>query len=373
MRVVALLQPAVAAIASYPHHRSIAAATALNCVLVAQSAALIAVALVRHKVPPPWLICLEVAVISAELAAGAAISAPVQGDPWAYFVYPFSLIAIIGVGLSLRPLPAVLAISAVPAAVYVIVNGTFLGETPWNATLDATQYLLHSGVAWFIVGALRRSSDELDVAHRVLTDTEVELAGERERARHARMLHDRVLQTFEVLAQGDFVSDPALHGHVRAEAVWLRSFLRGEPDSAVADLPTALAAVAQEIARSGLAVQLNTTQLASALRWRGKPSSETIQALADAVREALVNVVKHANTRSAVLHAELDATTLTVSVLDHGCGFDKQIREPGFGLTTSIRGRITAVGGEVSVESQPGLGTYVELRVPAPAYFVAPT
>jgi signal transduction histidine kinase len=32
----------------------------------------------------------------------------------------------------------------------------------------------------------------------------------------------------------------------------------------------------------------------------------------------------------------------------------------------SIRGRSAAIGGEVSVESTPDVGTYVELRVPAP-------
>jgi signal transduction histidine kinase len=371
IRLVAMLQAAVAAAASYPHHRPLAAGAGLIAALVAQSAALITVAFIRRQMPPRWLIGLEAGVMAGELAAGAAISAPGYGDTWAYFVYPFSVIAIIGVGLSFRRLPAVLAVSAVPAAVYAAVNVAQMGETPWNAALDAMAYLLNSSVAWLVAGALRRSSHRLDVAHGILTGREVELAGERERARHVRMLHDRVLQILEVLAHGDFVADPALRGHVRAEATWLRSFVRGEPH-AMTDLPGALAAVAEEMARSGLAVQLNTAQLADALRRRGQPSTETTQALADAAREALVNVLKHSGARTAVLHAELTARTLTVSVLDRGCGFDDQVQEAGFGLTSSIRARIAAIGGEVSVESQPDMGTYVELRVPVPAYLVAP-
>ena len=152
----------------------------------------------------------------------------------------------------------------------------------------------------------------------------------------------------------------------------MRRPFRGRPSAAAYSGTGALAEVALEMTRSGLAVQLNTAQLANALRWRAKPSAETTQALASAAREALVNVLKHAGTRNAVLHAELDKTTLTVSVLDHGCGFDGRVREPGFGLTTSIRGRIAAVGGEMSIESQPGMGTYVELRVPVSAYLAAP-
>ena len=373
IRLVAMLQAAMAAVASYPHHRLLAAGAGLIAALVAQSAALITVAVVRRQMPPPWLIGIEVAAMAGELVVGGAITAHGYGDTWAFFVYPFSVIAIVGVGLSFRRLPAVLAVGALPAAVYAVVNVALLNETPWNATLDATPYLLNCGVAWLVAGALRRSSHQVDVAHRVLTGREVELAEERERARHARMLHDRVLQVLEVLAQGDFVADPALRGHVRAEASWLRSLVSGDPPAATTDLPTALGAVAQEMARSGLMVELNTAQLADALRRRGQPDAETTQALADAAREALVNVLKHAGTRNAVLHAELTARTLTVSVLDHGCGFDDQVQEAGFGLTTSIRARITAIGGEVTVESQPDMGTYVELRIPAPAYLVTPT
>jgi signal transduction histidine kinase len=376
IRVVAVLQPVMTAITS-AHHRSPAAAAGLITALAVQSAPLIAVALISRQVPPAWLTSLEVAAFTGELITGASIHVSVYGQTWTYFVYQYSLIVIVGVGQSFRRLPAMLAVSAVPAAVYAVVSITQLGKTPGNAALDAVPYLLHSGVAWLITNAFRRSSHEVDLAHRILTGREVELAAERERARHARMLHDRVLQTLEVLGQGDSVADPALRGHVRAEAARLRSFVRGDSDGTVTDgtvtdLPGALAAVAQEMTRSGLAVQLNTAQLASALRWRAKPSAEITQALAGAAREALVNVLKHAGTRSAVLHAELDTTTLTVSVLDHGCGFDGRVRKPGFGLTTSIRDRIAAVGGEMSIESQPGMGTYVELRVPAPVHAGTP-
>lgn len=371
IRVVAVLQPVMTAVTS-AHHRSLAPAVGLTAVLAVQSAPLAVVALIRRQVPPPWLTGLEAAALAGELAAGTGIHLVIYGQPWTYFIYQYSLVVIIGVGQSFRRLPAMLAVSALPAAVYAVVSITRLHQAPGDAALDAAPYLLHSGVTWLVTNALRRSSHEVDVAHRALTDREVELAEERERGRHARMLHDRVLQTLEVLGQGDCVTDPVLLGHVRAEAARLRSFVRGEPDGTATDLLDALSAVAQEMARSGLAVQLNTAQLAKALRSCAEPSADVTQALVGAAREALVNVLKHAGTGNAVLHAQLDMTTLTVSVLDHGCGFDGRVREPGFGLTTSIGARIAAVGGETSIESEPGTGTYVELRVPAPARLVAP-
>ena len=366
LRLTALLQAVLAAAAAYPHHHPIVPGLGLIAALIAQSTALIAVTLVRRRMPPSWLIALETGVIAGELVAGVAIIRPVPGDTWAYFVYPFSLIAVIGVGLSIRRLAAVLAVCAAPAAVYGLVNVLFRDEALWNAALDSLSYVLHSGVGWLIARTLQRSSGELDAVHRALTDRELELAREQARARHARMLHDRVLQTLEILGQGDFVTDPALRNHVRAEATWLRSFIRGESRGNGPDLAAALDAVTQEMTRSGLNVQVNTAQLADAMRRRGEPSVETTEALAEAAREALVNVLKHAGTRDAVLYAGLSARTLTVSVLDHGCGFDEQVQEAGFGLTMSIRGRIAAIGGEVSVESTPDVGTYVELRVPAP-------
>jgi signal transduction histidine kinase len=377
LRAAVLLQALLAAAATYPHYRPIAAGLGLTVGLVAQSAALIAVTLVRHRVPPAWLIGLETGVIAGELVVGFVVIMPVHGHTWAYFIYPFSLVAIIGVGLSFRRLSAVVAVSAVPAAVYSLLSVLLQHVPPWNATLDSMSYLLHSGLGWLIAGALRRASRELDAVHRVLTDREVELAEEQARLRHARMLHDRVLQTLEILGQGDFVADPALRSHVRAEATWVRSFVRGESRGDMPDLPAALAAVAREMTRSGLAVQVNTAQLANALHRCGELSAETTEALAGAAREALVNVLKHAGTRDAVLNAGISAQTLTVSVLDHGCGFDEQVREAGFGLSMSIRSRLAAIGGEASVESRPGLGTYVELRVPAPrlrarAFLAAP-
>jgi signal transduction histidine kinase len=51
------------------------------------------------------------------------------------------------------------------------------------------------------------------------------------------------------------------------------------------------------------------------------------------------------------------------SVKDDGPGFDRQGTPEGFGITKSIRARITEVGGTVEVDSAPGRGTEVRIWV----------
>ncbi|KAA2256004.1 hypothetical protein F0L68_27910 [Solihabitans fulvus] len=88
--------------------------------------------------------------------------------------------------------------------------------------------------------------------------------------------------------------------------------------------------------------------------------------MADATHEALTNVAKHAGVIEATLWADVSPTRVTVSVLDHGWGFDPAIATAGLGLPQSIRARIEAASGAVAIDSAPGAGTYVELAIPLP-------
>lgn len=95
----------------------------------------------------------------------------------------------------------------------------------------------------------------------------------------------------------------------------------------------------------------------------------TVAALGAAVDQALGNVVRHAGTRQAWVFAERDGDEVAVSVRDDGCGFvldEDALRAAGrFGLLRSIRGRVEQLGGRLVVDTAPGRGTELELRVPA--------
>lgn len=96
---------------------------------------------------------------------------------------------------------------------------------------------------------------------------------------------------------------------------------------------------------------------------------------------ALGNVVQHAKAgRADVTLTGMD-TAVTLDVVDNGSGFDTQAPVPatpglagqgGFGLR-SMRSRAADLGGQLSVESQPGRGTAVSVHfdrlpgAPAPA------
>lgn len=103
---------------------------------------------------------------------------------------------------------------------------------------------------------------------------------------------------------------------------------------------------------------------------KAKPMDPGVSAtLFRAVRELLINVAKHARVGAAsVVNACGDGDTLTVTVSDAGAGFDPRFvgmgeAKGGFGLL-SVRERIGLLGGSVAIQSSPGNGTRVVLKVP---------
>lgn len=88
-------------------------------------------------------------------------------------------------------------------------------------------------------------------------------------------------------------------------------------------------------------------------------------------RELLINVAKHAKVGDANLFCTFDGSQVTLVVGDDGCGFDTAgfpdtlPERPSFGLR-SIYERITNIGGEMEIDSNPGNGTTTTLTVPYP-------
>ncbi|MBN1764714.1 MAG: PAS domain S-box protein [Sedimentisphaerales bacterium] len=88
-----------------------------------------------------------------------------------------------------------------------------------------------------------------------------------------------------------------------------------------------------------------------------------------AVRELLINVVKHARARHVRVSVQRDDFNITLCVSDDGIGYDVQQvtvsrqKGSGFGLF-SIKERIKYMGGRMDIQSQPGKGTQVRLVYP---------
>jgi signal transduction histidine kinase len=98
------------------------------------------------------------------------------------------------------------------------------------------------------------------------------------------------------------------------------------------------------------------------------PASAALE-LGAAVTAATENVRRHCppETKAWIL-LEDELEVVTVTVRDDGPGIpagrlDQAATQGRLGVTQSIRGRIADIGGRVTVASEPGQGTELELRV----------
>jgi ligand-binding sensor domain-containing protein/signal transduction histidine kinase len=82
-------------------------------------------------------------------------------------------------------------------------------------------------------------------------------------------------------------------------------------------------------------------------------------------KEAVNNIVRHAACARAEIELRLDGNFLALRVRDEGQGFDPERVREGNGLESMAR-RAKALGGALDTLSQPGQGTTITLRVPAP-------
>lgn len=125
-------------------------------------------------------------------------------------------------------------------------------------------------------------------------------------------------------------------------------------------LTGALHAVIERLRADGLEVEVG-----GELHGLDALDATTATALAQAIEQCLVNVLRHSGVRKAELIVVTAPQELTAMVMDAGSGFvESQVESDRLGLRTSVRGRIASVGGTVQVWSSPGTGTSVMITVP---------
>jgi len=98
-----------------------------------------------------------------------------------------------------------------------------------------------------------------------------------------------------------------------------------------------------------------------------KPLDNDVRAvLYRAVRELLVNVVKHAQAQRVKVSIGKDNNNVRIVVADDGIGFvpSPQLNKTGgFGFF-SIREGLNYLGGSIEIGSKPGQGTHITLIAP---------
>jgi signal transduction histidine kinase len=203
-----------------------------------------------------------------------------------------------------------------------------------------------------------------------------EAAGQEERHRLARDLHDAIKQEIFV---------------VQTAAATVEARFDNDPEGARSALEQVRAAAREAMAEMEAmldqlrAAPLETTGLVEALRKQCEalgfrtgarvefqlgtlPPNEALapgaqQAIFRAAQEALANAGRHA--RAANVEVSLDAVgpKLELTVRDDGSGFDANQRASGMGIR-NMRERAAEYGGEFEIDSMPGGGTTVRFSVP---------
>ena len=92
-------------------------------------------------------------------------------------------------------------------------------------------------------------------------------------------------------------------------------------------------------------------------------SSQTRHNINMAVKEAVHNVIKHSGASEVTIRMAYADGILNVAIEDNGAGIPPDTKSGGHGLT-NMKQRLANIGGHCFIESQPGKGTTVRIRLP---------
>jgi signal transduction histidine kinase len=265
-----------------------------------------------------------------------------------------------------RPAEALSAAATAPVSPLRIVAGTVLvagAIAGFVAATDAVVAVRDIGLALVaaIAGVALLFGPWLWRLWTALGSERRERIRQEERAELAAHLHDSVLQTL-ALIQRSSDQPRRMVALARRQERELRSWLYGTPGTPgqAGTLSDAVHAVVEEVeAVHDLAIEVIVVGDASV--------DERVAALLAALREACVNVAKHAGVTDADVYVEVEDDAIYAFVRDRGLGFAHDaVPDDRQGIRRSIVERLERHGGRATIVTGPGQGTEVELAVPRP-------
>ncbi|MGH8969473.1 MAG: MacS family sensor histidine kinase [Actinomycetes bacterium] len=298
-----------------------------------------------------------VLALDLALAAGAVVATVLVDDPARIDAGAATLPAVWAaapvIAWAIRGgWPAGVGAASVIAAADLVHRGSVTATTANNIVL----LYLAGLVVGYVVALARRG--ELALARALAV-----AATNRERERLARDIHDGVLQVLALVGRRgrELGGDAAELGRLAAE----------QELSLRALVSTPAEAAGEEVDLRGL-----LSSYASDVVVVSTPATPVLvtypraRELAAAVGAALANVAAHAGEKArAWVLLEDEGDEVVVSVRDDGVGFapDRLAAAEAdgrLGVTQSIGGRARDLGGTWRLDTAPGQGTEVELRVP---------
>lgn len=216
---------------------------------------------------------------------------------------------------------------------------------------------------------IKAEADRLELLQRLIS------AQEHERLRIARELHDQTGQDLVGLSLGLKSLEACADANERAKILLRLQALAAEMGGNLHKIalelrPTSLDDVgllsaletylAEWSRRFDVPVDFHTS--GSAMPPLPPEIETTIYRI---VQEALTNVVKHADADTVSVVLECHDAHLQVIIEDDGNGFDAESPLPRHRLgLAGIRERLTLIGGTLAIDSGPGQGTTLYIRVP---------
>lgn len=256
---------------------------------------------------------------------------------------------------------------------------TSAGRVRWadikaSARQLSADHVVWDGVVWDISD---NKAIELELAEsraqlRELS-AHLESVREEEKARIAREVHDELGQVLTVLKLETSMCELAYAG--------LDPGLQARLDS-MKKLIANLFQLVRDVA-TALRPPILDAGIASAIEWQARRFEsrshipclvqvpEQLPQLSDAkaiglfrvLQEALTNVLRHAEAHTVEVNLEVQDGELCLTVSDDGRGFDTAAqRAQSFGLV-GMRERVLMLGGNLALDSMPGEGTTLSVRV----------
>ena len=223
--------------------------------------------------------------------------------------------------------------------------------------------------------ALRARNRQEGMTEQIREARDALAAAEQQRQKLSHDLHDNTVQALYAIQLGlghtakELEAGPtqsqreltAVRGEIDAVIAELRRFILAEAgEEKAADLSGVLRAMVER-ARVGAKAQLEARCDPEASERLA--SNQAVQ-LANIAREALSNSLRHARPQRVQIALRSEAEAVCLEVSDNGIGFDPQSQVRSVGLT-SMNVRAQESSGTLEIQSSPGQGTRMVVRVPA--------
>lgn len=280
-------------------------------------------------------------------------------------VVAMTLVGGTGTGALGGILWATLGFALAEAAVLVGATAAGRGFRPDAVSLGA--YLLLVGVLAFD-GLTRGSRSRTQSAiHRAVRDARLVDLRRELLAESTADLHDTVLSELAAIAAAEPGElSPRLRGRIESDLHGLGgAALPGDtsPTSTAGADPwygSELRRAIEDARDEGLSVDVSGDRDAVA-----RLADDSRRALGLAVRQCLVNVLRHSGSATAEVAVSTGEGSVSVMVVDGGRGFGSvPVGADRLGLRQSVHDRISKVGGTVTIYSSEDVGTTVIMTVP---------